>query len=148
MPSDAHAGSRRKRLFAAYIRSACPGRQAQEIRTQDAPLCSVWRKVRDHSQQNIYPCANFIFIYAFPTVAFIRLIRFALQTCAPCAFENAQACNPTPSAKTKEAHKRASFVLAEGEGFEPPEALQLQRFSRPPLSTAQPTFPVCFSRFP
>ena len=29
MPSDAHAGSRRKRLFAAYIRSACPGRQAQ-----------------------------------------------------------------------------------------------------------------------
>ena len=29
VPSDAHAGSRRKRLFAAYIRSACPGRQAQ-----------------------------------------------------------------------------------------------------------------------
>ena len=32
--------------------------------------------------------------------------------------------------------------LAEGEGFEPPEASQLQRFSRPPLSTAQPTFRI------
>ena len=46
MPSDAHAGSRRKRLFAAYIRSACPGRQAQEIRTLDAPLSSLFTKPR------------------------------------------------------------------------------------------------------
>lgn len=29
-------------------------------------------------------------------------------------------------------------LLAEGEGFEPPEGVNLQRFSRPPQSTALP----------
>ena len=28
--------------------------------------------------------------------------------------------------------------MAEGEGFEPPERANAQRFSRPPLSTTQP----------
>ena len=47
---------------------------------------------------------NLIFSYAlFITITFIRLIRFALQTCAPCAFNNAQVCDPTLSAKTKRA---------------------------------------------
>ncbi len=32
-----------------------------------------------------------------------------------------------------------SIFLADGEGFEPPEGLPLQRFSRPPHSTALPT---------
>ena len=44
---------------------------------------------------------NLIFSYAlFITITFIRHIRFALQTCAPCAFNNAQVCDPTLSAKT------------------------------------------------
>ena len=36
------------------------------------------------------------------TLAFVRLIRFASQTCAPCAFKNAQVCDPTLSATKKE----------------------------------------------
>src|SRR5262245_39919000 len=35
--------------------------------------------------------------------------------------------------------KRASRVLAEGEGFEPPIPFRVQRFSRPPPSTARPS---------
>jgi hypothetical protein len=33
--------------------------------------------------------------------------------------------------------------LAEREGFEPPEPVRAQRFSRPPLSTAQPSLQKC-----
>ena len=31
------------------------------------------------------------------------------------------------------------YLLAEGEGFEPPVPFQAQRFSRPPVSTAHPS---------
>jgi hypothetical protein len=30
-------------------------------------------------------------------------------------------------------------LMAEGEGFEPPVPFQVQRFSRPPVSTAHPS---------
>ena len=50
------------------------------------------------------PAQTLFFIFAsFYTMAFVRLIRFALQTCAPCAFKNAQVCDPSLSAKIKEA---------------------------------------------
>ena len=50
------------------------------------------------------PVHTLFFIFtSFHTIAFVRLIRFASQTCAPCAFENAQVCDPTLSAKIKEA---------------------------------------------
>ena len=49
------------------------------------------------------PAHNLFFKFVlFPTITFVRLIRFALQTCAPCAFENAQVCDPTLSATKKE----------------------------------------------
>ena len=44
-------------------------------------------------------------------------LRFA-QTCAPCAFENAQVCDPTLSA-TKKKSRSGSFSVAERVGFEP-----------------------------
>ena len=51
MPSDAHAESRRKRLFAAYIRSACPGRQAQrKMGARCALILGLAERVY-HSQQ-------------------------------------------------------------------------------------------------
>ena len=51
VPSDAHAGSRRKRLFAAYIRSACPGRQAQrKMDARCALILGLAERVY-HSQQ-------------------------------------------------------------------------------------------------
>ena len=41
-------------------------------------------------------------------------------------------------------------ILAEGEGFEPPVPAKVQRFSRPPVSTAHPSLrmatPVAFER--
>ena len=50
------------------------------------------------------PAHNLFFKFVlFPTITFVRLIRFASQTCAPCAFKNAQVCDPTLSAKIKEA---------------------------------------------
>jgi hypothetical protein len=33
-------------------------------------------------------------------------------------------------------------ILAEGEGFEPPVPAKVQRFSRPPVSTAHPSLRV------
>ena len=51
MPSDTHAGSRRKRLFAAYIRSACPVRQAQrKMDARCALILGLAERVY-HSQQ-------------------------------------------------------------------------------------------------
>ena len=50
MPSDAHARSRRKRLFAAYIRSACPGRQAQRKMDARRALSSVWSQIDQRSK--------------------------------------------------------------------------------------------------
>ncbi len=41
-------------------------------------------------------------------------------------------------------HTAVKF-LADGEGFEPPEDLRPQRFSRPPHSTALPPIRNCFS---
>lgn len=38
-----------------------------------------------------------------------------------------------------------SILLADGEGFEPPEELPLQRFSRPSHSTALPPIRNCFA---
>ena len=37
------------------------------------------------------------------------------------------------------------LIVAEGEGFEPPVELPLQRFSRPPPSTARPSLRVEFA---
>ena len=74
---------------------------------------------------------NLIFSYAlFITITFIRLIRFALQTCAPCAFNNAQVCDPTLSAKTKRA-ALAPLVVGLADKTLPPnreEGLQIAFF--------------------
>src|SRR5712692_1610686 len=39
-------------------------------------------------------------------------------------------------------------MLAEGEGFEPPEPLPVQWFSRPPPSTTRPSLPPSLARIP
>ena len=105
MPSDAHAESRRKRLFAAYIRSACPGRQAQ--RKMDARCALILglaeRVYHSHVLLTLYILYSlFLLLSTLWLLCGSSGLRFA-QTCAPCAFENAQVCDPTLSAKTKRA---------------------------------------------
>ena len=79
----------------------------------------LWRRECIIRKDFSRPEHTLFFIFAsFPTMAFIRLIRFALQTCAPCAFENAQVCDPTLSA-TKKKSRSGSFFVAERVGFEP-----------------------------
>ena len=65
MPSDTHAGSRRKRLFAAYIRSACPGRQAQrKMGARCALILGLAERVY-HSHRLLSPCTYFIIYICF-----------------------------------------------------------------------------------
>src|SRR6266852_5298528 len=60
--------------------------------------------------------------------------------------------NPTPTARSGQfvafglpaprgCCTRRPIGLAEGEGFEPPEPLRVQWFSRPPPSTTRPSLP-------
>lgn len=49
---------------------------------------------------------------------------------------------------TKNVPSGTFLLLADGEGFEPPEELPLQRFSRPSHSTALPPIRNCFWRLP
>ena len=48
---------------------------------------------------------------------------------------------------TKNVPSGTFLLLADGEGFEPPEELPLQRFSRPSHSTALPPIRNCFILF-
>ena len=106
MPSDAHAGSRRKRLFAAYIRSACPGRQAQRKKGARCALILGLAERVYHSHRLLSPCTYFILYFCFflhyGFCAAHQVCALSAQTCAPCAFENAQVCDPTLSATKKE----------------------------------------------
>ena len=69
----------------------------------DPPLSSVWRRECIIRKDFSRPARTLFFIFtSFHTIAFVRLIRFASQTCAPCAFKNAQVCDPTLSATKKE----------------------------------------------
>ena len=60
-----------------------------------------------HSQQLLSPCTYFILYFCFfPHYGFYQahqVCALSAQTCAPCAFKNAQVCDPTLSVKTKEA---------------------------------------------
>ena len=75
-----------------------------------------------HSQRLLSPCTYFILYFCFflhyGFCAAHQVCALSAQTCAPCAFNNAQVCDPTLSAKTKEA-RLGSFSVAERVGFEP-----------------------------
>ena len=94
-----------------------PTLSATKKRAARAPF--LWRRECIIRKDFSRPARTLFFIFtSFHTIAFVRLIRFASQTCAPCAFKNAQVCDPTLSATKKEA-RLGSFSVAERVGFEP-----------------------------
>ena len=121
MPSDTHAESRRKRLFAAYIRSACPGRQAQrKMGARCALILGLAERVGSFATTS-FPARTLFFMFtSFHTVAFIRLIRFAhsLRKLAHPVHLKMHRC-VIPLSPPQKKSRSGSFSVAERVGFEP-----------------------------
>ena len=89
-----------------------------------------WRMVRD--------CLGINACGAFVTIS-LRFVCKIYSLSNPTGNQGCQVSNPMPYTIKIKCPKGHLIFMADGEGFEPPDELPHQRFSRPSHSTALPT---------